>query len=161
MADQTVFIPLDRDQVVTWRDDGELAGADGFAATPELMAALGHDEKSREDAEFAAQSYAAVQALLGTEPVRRRWVVAAAVPVATCAPGQWPTYGAVRVATVDWARVLALFVDQAEAEESVRDAQREVADMDLPGAWGHPEAAQLVADHDLLWYLPTELDQIP
>lgn len=161
MADQTVFVPLDRDRVLAWRDRGDLAGADGFAATPELMAALGHDEKSREDAEFAAQSYAAVQALLRTEPVRRRWVVAVAVPAAACTPGQWPTYGSVRVAALDWPRVLALFVDQAAAEESVRETQREVADMDLPGAWDHPGTEQLVADHDLLWYLPTELDQIP
>ncbi|MGO1971500.1 MAG: DUF6912 family protein [Propionibacteriaceae bacterium] len=161
MTDQTVFIPLDRDAVRAWRDGGELTGVDGFAATPELMAALGHDELSREDAEFAAQSYAAVDTLLRPEPVSRRWVLAAAVPAADCSPGQWPPYGAVRVATIDWARVLAIFVDDAAAEESVRETSRAVADMDLPGAWDHPSTEELVAEHDLLWYLPTEFDQIP
>lgn len=161
MAEQTVFVPLDRDAVRGWRDTGTLAEVAGFAATPELMKALGHDEKSREDAEFAAQTYASVQCLTGPEVVEQRWVVAAGVPAADCRPGALPTYGAVRVTTIGWEQVMAVFTDQPEAAELVRATHLEVADMDLPGAWDHPRTAELVAEHDLLWYLPAELDQIP
>lgn len=161
MAETTVFVPVDRAVAHRWREQGVLTSVTGFAATPELMAALGLTEKSREDADFAAQTHAGISCLLGPETVNRRWVAAAAVPTEDCRAGEWPAFGSVRVEGIAWPAVMALFVDDAEAEDAVQATQQAVAALPFPQAWEHPRSDDLVAEHDLLWYLPSELDQIP
>lgn len=164
-GEQMIFAPLTTAQVRALRDDGPIGDVRAFAATPELMAALDYNESRREDAEYAALSYASVQALLQPEPIHQRWVLAAKVDDALLS-GQGVSgapnhaYGEVVVGSLDWSAVVAIFVDDSAAAAAVAATHQAINDADLPGAWDDAHVADLIRDHDLLWHLPDELDQI-
>lgn len=153
VATQMVFIPATLESL-----PGLLAGGDavdGWAATPAVRQADGVDDP--EEADYRAQCRAG---LAGLEAAGGpRVVLAVEVPWRGIHDHRGAE-GAVSVASFTARDVRAVFVDEpaaAEATDALRDRLAEVE----PEQWlGLPEVTELLEEHPLLWFLPTEQDQI-
>lgn len=155
-----IFIPLRREDALAVRQTGgQKDDLDAYAATGELIAAHDYRPDEREDADYAAQLYASVAGLADGDDYCRL-VVAAEVPLAGVSDGRTDReYGAIRVRGLDWADVTAVFVDEAEAADAVRDARKAVGsaeDQGLESLLELPEVAALTTTHELLWHTPDE-----
>jgi hypothetical protein len=164
-----VFVPARRDDARWLRDQPTAMPSPdeanhlwlGHAATPALMAAHEYDAALQEDAEYVALCYAGVRALWATGD-RLRLVLAVEVPSASVLSDPPDAYGLVRCTELAWARVAALFSDDAEAASAV-SAARAVAGSEMPldRALQVAEVAHVLDDHELLWFAPEELDRLP
>lgn len=122
------------------------------AVTPALRAAL--PDEDEEGLEYAAQLLAAddsLDLLAGREAPRRRVVVAADVPEAVVeSVDDAHAPSVVRLTTtVGWDDVASAHVDETAAEADVRAA------LD-----GDDDAAERLADRDLLWFDASELGRL-
>lgn len=122
------------------------------AVTPALRAVL--PDEDEEGLEYAAQLLAAddsLDLLAGREAPRRRVVVAADVPEAVVeSVDDAHAPSVVRLTTtVGWDDVASAHVDETAAEADVRAA------LD-----GDDDAAERLADRDLLWFDASELGRL-
>ena len=159
---QMVFVPVSRAEASALRASGVLGGERaGYAASPSLLRAHDYDESTLEDAEFAALSYAAVSLVRAADGDPLRLVLAAELSAAQVVldPDSW--YGLVSVREVGWRDVRALFSDQSSAGAALQAARRAAADRPLEEALEVPEVELLLEEHDLLWFAPDELEQLP
>lgn len=153
---RTVYLPSDPDTVAAFRRTGTLDRAEGtgvddaFARQRDLDLTSGDDE---EEADFWALTDAAMRSL-ATRTEGGRFVVAARVRQDQIRQSADDGSGHVVVEGVSWSQVSALFVDEPEADRAVQAAR---AVQDDPQAFSD-RAATLIAEHDLLWYAPEELD---
>lgn len=156
-----VFVPVRHAQATTLREHGVLEpGLVGHAATPALMASHDYDDSTREDAEYAALTYAGARAALTVAEGALRLVLAAEVPPAAATVDAEDTYGRTEVSGLRWADVRALFADEPAAGASLALARNAADGLELGPALSTPELARLVDEHDLLWFAPEELDQL-
>jgi hypothetical protein len=155
-----VFIPVDHDRATAIRaagrsDDGFAA----FAATGQMINAHDYRPDEREDADYAAQLYASVAGLPGSDDPFRL-VIAADVPIGRVSDGRSdPDYGAILVSGLDWGDVTAVFVDEPAAATAVRSAREAIAAAGNPALeeiLELPEVTGLTDDHELLWHTPDE-----
>ncbi len=153
-----VYLPSDPASAQAFRRSGVLEQARGvavdeaYARARDLDLTVGDDE---EEADYWALADAALQSLVARTD-GPRMVIAARV-----GPDQLRSYGPdgsglVTAEEVAWSQVSALFIDDGEALESVHAARAARED---PERFGTLVEA-LVAEHDLLWYAPEELDQL-
>lgn len=151
-ATQMVFIPATLESLPELLAGG---GGDGWAATPAVRQADGVDDP--EEADYRAQCRAGLAGLEAEGGPRV--VLAVEVPWRGIRDHRGAE-GAVSVASFAARDIRAVFVDEpaaAEATGALRDRLAEVQ----PAQWlGLPEVGELLEEHPLLWFLPTELDQI-
>lgn len=158
----TVFIPSDPAGARRLRDEGSWIDVAGFAATDALRTAADLGPSDDEQADFVAQTNASLQALLdGTGPR----VVIAVDADELRVDGQSP-YGRVSVPRCAWRDVLAVFVDESEAGPALARARDAIAAADpaedaLGAVSALDEVTTLLDEHALLWYLPSEVDDLP
>ena len=157
---QMVFLPFSRARAAELRAGTSSDEVVGHAATQALLHLHGYDSSSLEDAEFAALSYAGVRAVAdGAEPLRL--VLAADVPVGQVLQTPDDPYGEVAVRGLRWVDVQALFSDEQAATAAVAEARQVAAGQSLADALERPAVQHLLDEHDLLWFAPEELDQLP
>lgn len=127
-----------------------------FAATPELARVLaGEDDEVVEFSAFLAAADTSVELLAEAQAAgelvaaRRVVVTAELAPSSVRRDGTHGHPGAVVVPPVAWQDVAAIHVDEAEAAPDVQSA-----------AGGDPGALERLAERDLLWYDPSELDRL-
>lgn len=167
-----VYVPLTLDGLESLlRDEGLPEALSAFAVTDDLVdwwsqgAAQPLDS---EELEYAAMLQAAAGALelldpeaveAGTQPARRL-VVAADAATAPADPDAEPAPGAVRLQSpLELRQLVALHVDAALAEPSVRAAVSALADDSAPSSHVELVLSELV-DHDLGWYAPAEAEAL-
>jgi hypothetical protein len=156
-----VFVPVTRGEATALREQGVLGpGLVGHAATPALMSSHDYDESTREDAEYAALTYAGARAALTGEAGTLRLVLAVEVPPAVASVDPEDAYGRTEISALRWADVRALFADEPAAGAALALARRAADGLELGEALDTPELAGLVDEHDLLWFAPEELDQL-
>ncbi len=140
---------------------GTLEELAGRAATRTLLASHGVAPEHEEDADFLAQSLASLDSMLAGDGPR---VVVAVDAERTALTVVEESVGHIRLTPFDWSWVTAVFVDEPGAEtDAARAAAREamVATDVRVGEPGRPKAVTtLLEDHPLLWFLPTELDEV-
>jgi hypothetical protein len=159
---QLVFVPLSRADARALRDAGVTeAELPAYAATPSLLAAHGFAESDREEAEYAALSYAGAHAAVTDTPETLRLVLAADVPVEQVSADPDSAYGLVRVGGLRWTEVQALFSDEEAAAAAVAAARQAAAGRELDVALTLPAVEVAVDEADLLWFAPEELDRLP
>lgn len=159
-----VFIAMTRAEVERLRaagTEGVAGGWVGYAATPEMLQAHQLGPKDVEDGEFTALVYAGLGAVTDPSADALRLVVAAEPSAGSTTVGADPSLGEIRVAQLLWTDLRALFVDERQAAEQVRSAREAVGGRNLHAALDLAVVRDLIEDHDLLWHLPGELDQIP
>ena len=155
---QMIFVPMTRDEAWALRSGAGTDRYPGCAATLGLAASLDADTVL-EEVEYAALSNAGVLALV-LKPHLPRLVVAAEVPEEHVRDLSQP-YGEVEVSDLVWAQVRALFADEPDALQAVSLASEAVTGESLATALAAPEVAAVLDNHDLLWFAPEELDQLP
>lgn len=153
--DATVFVPVTRAQ---WRQlvaDRRITGpVVGYGVTAALQEWGGFGPEDAEDALFAAQAVAGVAALTLAEddPDARRMVLA--VPAAGFTPDDGSALGAGEVATLELARIRAVFSDDPSV--AVAPVRQQARGLDPAAAWDHPVVAEFSDAHDLGWYTVAE-----
>lgn len=151
---RTVFVPVTPEQLRGLAEGAAptagLIPDHAFAATAELTSEFGYGPDEDEEADYAAQSLAGVQALLQGQPR----VVLAAECEAT--PAEPAGHGTVHVDALSWQRVKAIFVDEPEAVEAARSLATELAGQSIETAWEQDLVRQFVAEHELLWFATQE-----
>ena len=155
---QMIFVPMTRDEARALRAGTATGRYTGCAATPGLAASL-EANTVLEEVEYAALSNAGVLALVLKSHVPRL-VVAAEVPEEHVRDLSQPN-GEVEVSGLVWAQVRALFADESASLQAVSLASEAVAGESLATALAAPEVAAVLDNHDLLWFAPEELDQLP
>lgn len=159
-----VYVPTTLPGLATARDVGELGPVPltAYAVTPALRE--WYVSEDVEELEYAALTRAAQAGLrlLETDPEapRRRVVVAADVPDGSALLAAEEDRAAVRLDRgVPLAKVAAVHVDEADAEDDVAAAARSCA-----AARRGDEDARFVVDgaegHELLWYATQEIDDL-
>ncbi|WP_375432477.1 DUF6912 family protein [uncultured Friedmanniella sp.] len=152
-----VFVPLPLSQAVALRAAPRPGPHDGFAATPELRAALGPDPHE-EETDYAALSAAGVAALDGLVG-SRRLVVAVEVPTGGVTD-RGSGLGEVELGGLRWDQVQALFADEESAAEMVCAAAAAAVGVPVADVLGLPAVVALTDSFDLLWFAPEELDAL-
>ncbi|MDO5500735.1 MAG: hypothetical protein Q4F67_13750 [Propionibacteriaceae bacterium] len=150
-----VFVPLAPAEARALRAGGDVAPGPAYAATPALRAAFGYGSEADEDADFAAQVFASLRCLTDGAD---RCVLAAEVTTVPPESGA-SEFGEVARPGVRWRDVRAVFIDDPESLGTVRAYAQSIRGLDLAAVWATDEVHDFLADHDLLWFDPTELDQ--
>lgn len=150
-----VFLAVDPARVPALRDQGTVPQGLAFAATPELTEHFDYGEGSEEDADYAAQVFAS---LAGLAAGWDRCVLAIAVPRLPNSAGE-VSHGEVGQPAFGWTDVQAIFVDEPAALPLTRAYAEQARGRDIADLWADPATDALLAEHDLLWYAPSELDQ--
>jgi hypothetical protein len=160
---QMVFVPMSRVQARALRDTGSSSGQlDGHAATPALLVAQDYDQSMLEDADYAALCFAGASALTGsTDTDVLRLVVAADLTPSLFEADEDSPYGMVRVRELPWPAVQALFSDEPGAAAAVAAARAAAAGRSVDAALTLAPVLEVFEKHDLLWFSPDELDQLP
>lgn len=145
-----IFVPLSTSALADWARRGVRAPVEAHAATPSFLAAFDLAATDGEDAERTALHVGALAALLsgGARLV--------AVAEAAQARDLGDDVGRVRVDSLPWASVTALFADEPAAAARVADAATALAGLDLEAAWDDEAAEALLDSADLLWHGPEE-----
>lgn len=151
-----VYVPLDPADIREVRAGGPLPPGPAYAASPALRDAFGFDEAEAEEADYAAQVFASLHCLVAG---RDRCVLAVETDRLPAGSGE-VDFGEVTRPGVRWRDVRAIFVDAADARPALRAYAGSTRGLDLASVWADETAAHLVQEHDLLWYDPTELDQV-
>ena len=165
---KTVFVPMTLAQALECRAGNRLGERPGFVATAELLSAYSLTPEQDEDADFAAQSHATVAALLDNLDGPRLVLAVKALeskieplPAVEAKLG----LGLVSLGSVGWAKVMALFIDEPAAADAVQKARAELGGLgdrtaQLSAAARSATVEELADEHALLWYLPSELDDV-
>jgi hypothetical protein len=172
-----IFVPMSHREASALRDAG---GTDqelrAFAATRQMITAHGYRPEEDEEADYAAQLYASVVALIDHPPDSTsapvgdhqltgddrdaRLVISAEVPAGRVRDAEADAdHGAVLVRGLQWTETTAVFVDESAAAAAVgaaREAISAAADHRLSEILELPAVVALTEDHDLLWHLPAE-----
>ena len=161
---QMVFVPVRRDRARALRDSGSASVGQltGYAATPAMMAAQDYDQSTLEDADYAALCFAGVAAL--TDPVDAdalRLVVAADLSPSLFEADERSPYGVVLVHDLPWVAVQALFSDEPGSAGAVAAARGVAAGRSVEVALTLDPVLEVFEEHDLLWFSPDELEQLP
>jgi hypothetical protein len=155
-----VFVPVTWQDALSLRCGADLGRRPACTATLGLMSAF-EDQTTLEEAEFVALNHAGALALF-ISAGGRRLLLAAEVDLAQITD-EGSTLGEVTVSGLAWSQVGALFADEPEASAAVTKAVASVQDHGgraLAEALGLAEVAELMENHDLLWFAPHELDQL-
>lgn len=137
------------------RDTGGQPCGVAYAATADLRESLDYGADAEEESDYAAQLFASLAGLLAGWD---RCVLAVAVRTLPASCGR-AAFGQVELPPLRWRDVRAVFVDEPSALPAVRAYAGEVAGQGIAELWADPETEQFLADHDLLWFAPEELDQ--
>ena len=148
-----VLVPVSHEQLDRVRSEPLPGPVRGFTVTPTLCATYGLGPSDEEEADRTALLLAGLSALL--EHGRRLALVVEAPSADTGDP-----LGEVSLSEVKWRDVSAIFADGPEAEDAVSAAGRAVEGLDLDSAWDAEEVQALMAEHDLLWYGPEEVETL-
>ncbi|WOP17873.1 DUF6912 family protein [Raineyella sp. LH-20] len=155
---RTVYLPSGPGTTEEFRRSGRLDHAEGisvdvaYARRRDLDLAVSDDE---EEADFWALTDAAMRSLADSLS-GPRFVVAVRVRPDQLVADPEVGSGRVTVSDVAWSQVSALFVDEPAALPAVAAAR---AARTVPDTFAE-HVAVLVAEHDLLWYAPDELDTL-
>ncbi|WP_157973943.1 DUF6912 family protein [Desertihabitans aurantiacus] len=138
---------------------GTLEELGGRTATGALARGHGLAADATEELDYLAQELASLDSLL--EGAAQR-VVLAVDADADAVEVVDERSGLVRLRPFDWERVTAVFVDEAEARPAVERARSVLADdpLRLAEPQRPEQVAELLAEHPLLWYLPTEREAV-
>lgn len=137
------------------RDTGSQPDGVAYAATAGLRNSFDYGPDAEEQSDYAAQLFASLAGLLAGWD---RCVLA--VAVATVPPSCGSTdFGQVELPTLRWRDVRAVFVDEPGALDAVRAYAEKIGGQGIAEVWADPATERFIADHDLLWYAPEELDQ--
>ena len=136
-----IFVPLSAAALADWARRGVQTQVDAYAVTPSFLATFDLPSADDEDAERTALHVAALAALLSSGA---RLVAVAGTDRADDLEDD---VGRVRVDSLPWASVNALFADEPAA------ADREAA-------WDDEAAEDLLATADLLWHGPEEWETL-
>jgi hypothetical protein len=147
-----VIVPLSHLELADLRRV-PLTTVTGFAVTPALRDTFGLSEADDEEADRTALLLAGLSSL---QSHGKRLAVVAEV----AAVDEGDPFGEVAVRELRLQDVSAVFADAPEAGQSVVRVAAAVAGKDLDDAWDAPEAQALMAEHDLLWYGPEEIDTL-
>lgn len=150
-----VFVAVSPGAARRFRDTGAQADGIAYAATAALRESFGYGADADEEADYAAQVFASLAGLLAGWD-RCVLVVAVRALPPSCGASD---YGQVEPPVMQWTDVRAVFVDEPAALPAVRAYAEGVGGRGIAELWADPAAAQFVADHDLLWFGPHELDQ--
>jgi hypothetical protein len=148
-----VMVPVSHDQLAGLREKPLDGPVTGFAVTAALCDTFGLTDADDEEADRTALLLAGLRSLMSYG--RRIAVVVEASPVDDGDP-----LGEVTVPGVSWKDVSAFFADAGEAAPAAAAASRAVAGLGLEAAWDTDEAQALMAEYDLLWYGPEEVDAL-
>ncbi|WP_460768636.1 DUF6912 family protein [Mariniluteicoccus flavus] len=143
-----VFVPVSSEELAGWVGAAYAPDGPAYSATPGLLALFGFDASEDEEADHAALVLASLACVRRGLP---RLVVAAEVaslPDAARDDGRVP--GEVTVGRVPWRDVRAVFVDDPD-------------DAPTPETFELALGGDLSAldPHPLLWFAPSEVDQLP
>jgi hypothetical protein len=155
----SVFVPASFEFARRLRRAGTLGPVPAFTASDGLAADLGA-ALSEEEIDYAALNLAGVALLVephASDP--RRLVLAAEVGNEQLTDLDVADVGSAKVSALHWKQVIALFVDDVGAEPAVTAARVAVRGKALREAQSVTQVADLLDQHDLLWYDPAELDQ--
>lgn len=151
-----VYVPLDYRDLREFRAGGPLPPGPAYAATRALRDAFGFDEEGAEEADYAAQVFASLHCLMAG---RDRCVLAVETDRLPAGSGD-VDFGEVARPGVRWRDVRAIFVDATDARPALQAYAGSARGRDLASVWADEAAAHVVQEHELLWYDPTELDQV-
>lgn len=146
-----VLVPVSREQLADLRGAPLAGPLSGFTVTPALRDTFGLAVEDDEEADRTALLLAGLTSLMsyGTRLVL---VVEASVVVDD------DPLGEVTVPGIAWNAVSAFFADAPDARPAAAAAVSAVAGLDLDAAWDTDAAHTLMAEHDLLWYGPEEVE---
>lgn len=151
-----IYVPVGPAEARALRAGEPLPPGPAYAATAALRDAFGFGDEDGEDADYAAQLFASLRCLVAGHD---RCVLAVGVGRPPGGTGE-VDFGEVTRPGVRWRDVRAVFVDAPDPRPALRAYARSVRGRDLAAVWADEATARLVQDHDLLWYDPTELDQV-
>ena len=155
----TVFVPLTLAAAQALRATGRAHDLRGYADGPGLRRWLGQPSLDREEADYVALGHAGVAALTLADVEAADAGTRLVLAVDAEGVGA-DDLGAVRLASVGWRDVGAVFADEEAAAGLVRAAREAVRGLELAEALPTPAVVELESAHDLLWYAPTELDAL-
>jgi hypothetical protein len=148
-----VLVPLSVGQLSGLREAPLAGPVTGFAVTPSMRGTFGLGDADEEEADRTALLLAGLSSLISYG--RRLAVVIDAQAVDDGDP-----LGEVTLRGAAWGEVSAIFADSPEAAPVVSDAAEAVSGLDLDAAWDTDVVRALMAEHDLLWYGPNEVDTL-
>lgn len=151
-----IFVPATAPDLQALRLGESLPDGPAYAATPTLRENFGYAPEADEDADYAAQVFASLRCMLEG---RDRCVLAVETDRLPDATGE-RDFGEVVRPGVRWADVRAIFVDDPRARGSLRAYAASVRGRTIAEVWEDRAAVDLTQEHDLLWFDPTELDQV-
>lgn len=149
-----VNIPVSRAELQQLRQGAPSGPRRGFAPTQRMLDAFHYETGDTEEAEYAATVIASVDAMLRHG---ERLVLAVATDDFEPDPGPDADFGAVEVEPFGWDRVQAIFADDAPGRDAAARAQAETP---LADAWAADGVQSLIETHDLMWFGPSEADQL-
>lgn len=148
-----VLVPVSVEQLSGLRAAPLTGPVAGFAVTPGLLDTFGLSDADEEEADRTALLLAGLSSLISYG--KRLALVVDAVAVDDRHP-----LGEVSLQGVAWGGVSAIFADSPEAATAVSAAAEAVSGLDLDVAWDVDAVHVLMAEHDLLWFGPEELDTL-
>jgi hypothetical protein len=149
----TVVVPVSVEQLSGLREAPLARPVTGFAVTPGLRDTFGLGDADEEEADRTALLLAGLSSLISYG--KRLAVVIDALAVDDGDP-----LGEVTLPGVAWGHVSAIFADAAEAATAVSEAVEAVAGLGIDAAWDTDAVRALMAEHDLLWFGPDEVDTL-
>jgi len=148
-----VLVPVSMEQLSGLREAPLAGPVTGFAVTPSLRDTFGLGDADEEEADRTALLLAGLSSLISYG--KRLALVIDALAVDDGDP-----LGEVTLRGVAWGEVSAIFADSPEAATAVSDAAKAVSGLDLDASWDTDAVRALMAEHDLLWYGPDEVDTL-
>jgi hypothetical protein len=148
-----VLVPIAVEQLSGLRAAPLAGPVAGFAVTPGLLDTFGLSDADEEEADRTALLLAGLSSLIS---YGRRLVVV----IDAAAVDDGDPFGGVTQRGVAWGGVSAIFADSPEAATAVSDAAEAVSGLELDVAWDVDAVHVLMAEHDLLWFGPEELDTL-
>ena len=146
-----VLVPISHDTLAALRGTPLAGPVTGFAVTAALCDTFGLAVADDEEADRTALLLAGLASLLA-HGARLVVVVDASVV------DDGDPLGEVTVPGISLRDVTAFFSDAPDAAGAASAAARAATGLGLDAAWDTAEAQLLMAEHDLLWYGPEELD---
>lgn len=151
-----VFIPVTAQEARGFRSGAPLGRGPAYAASSELRTAFDYGPQAEEDADFAAQVFASLRCLVDGQD---RLVLAVEVGTLPAGTGE-RDFGEVERPGVRWRDVRAVFRDDPAAGDVVAQYAGGARGRTLTDLWSDESTHSFLAHHDLLWFDPTELDQV-